>query len=234
MNVVITGASRGIGYELVKKFASEQGHKIVAISRNKTRLEVLKKECSELYSGSELLICDFDLVSGHYNDLLQESILPFMETVDILVNNAGCLVNKPLEALTDQDFDRLFDVNVKSVFRLIRLLYPFFSVGSHIVNVSSMGGFQGSAKFPGLSLYSASKGAVGILTECLAEEFKSRKINVNCLSIGAVQTEMLAEAFPGYQASLTPAEMAAFMYDFSTTGHRFFNGKILPVSVSTP
>ena len=234
MNVVITGASRGIGYELVKKFASEQGHKIVAISRNKPRLEVLKKECSALYSGSELLVCDFDLVSDHYNDLLQESILPFIKTVDILVNNAGCLVTKPLEALTDQDFNHLFDVNVKSVFRLTRLLYPCFSVDSHIVNVSSMGGFQGSAKFPGLSLYSASKGAVAIFTECLAEEFKSRKINVNCLSIGAVQTEMLAEAFPGYHAPLTPAEMAAFMYDFSTTGHRFFNGKILPVSVSTP
>jgi NAD(P)-dependent dehydrogenase (short-subunit alcohol dehydrogenase family) len=234
MNVVITGASRGIGYELVKKFASEEGNKIVAISRNKSRLEMLKKECSALHSGSELLICDFDLVSGDYNNLLHDSIHPFIKTVDILVNNAGLLVNKPLEALTDQDFNHLFDVNVKGVFRLIRLLYPCFSIGSHIVNVSSMGGFQGSAKFPGLSLYSASKGAVAILTECLAEEFKSRKINVNCLSIGAVQTEMLAEAFPGYQAPLKPSEMAGFMHDFSTTGHRFFNGKIIPVSVSTP
>ncbi|MFU8845146.1 MAG: SDR family oxidoreductase, partial [Bacteroidales bacterium] len=120
------------------------------------------------------------------------------------------------------------------VVKLSRFLLPFFSSGSHIINVSSMGGYQGSVKFPGLSLYSAAKGAIAILTECLAEEFKSRKINVNCLAIGAVQTEMLQEAFPGYQAPLKPVEMAEFMFDFAMQGHRFFNGKILPVSVSTP
>jgi len=234
MNVIITGAGRGIGYELVRKFASAPGNKIIAISRNKQNLGNLKNECSALLKGSELLTCSFDLEEGNYHALLQDSILPFFKSVDILVNNAGCLINRPFEALTDQDFDRLFNVNVKSVVKLSRFLLPFFSSGSHIINVSSMGGYQGSVKFPGLSLYSAAKGAIAILTECLAEEFKSRKINVNCLAIGAVQTEMLQEAFPGYQAPLKPVEMAEFMFDFAMQGHRFFNGKILPVSVSTP
>jgi NAD(P)-dependent dehydrogenase (short-subunit alcohol dehydrogenase family) len=234
MNVVITGAGRGIGYELVRKFASVTGNKIIALSRNKQNLENLKNECSALLTGSELMTCSFDLEHGNYDALLQDSILPFFKSVDILVNNAGYLINSPFEALTDQDFDRIFNVNVKGAVKITRLLFPCFSSGSHIINVSSMGGYQGSVKFPGLSLYSSAKGAMAILTECLAEEFKSRKINVNCLAIGAVQTEMLQEAFPGYQAPLKPTEMAEFMFDFAMHGHRFFNGKILPVSVSTP
>ena len=105
---------------------------------------------------------------------------------------------------------------------------------AHIVNIGSMGGFQGSAKFKGLSLYSSSKGALAILSECLAEELKERKIFVNCLALGSAQTEMLSEAFPGYHAPLTAREMAGFVVDFATRGHRWFNGKVLPVAVSTP
>ena len=117
---------------------------------------------------------------------------------------------------------------------MIRDLFPLFVKDSHIVNISSMGGYQGSAKFPGLSVYSAAKGAVAVLSECLAEEFKEQGIKVNALAIGAVQTEMLSQAFPGYMAPLQPDEMAEFIMDFALNGHRFFNGKILPVSVSTP
>ena len=108
------------------------------------------------------------------------------------------------------------------------------NTNSHIVNIGSMGGFQGSAKFKGLSLYSAAKGAVAVLTESMAEEFKERGIKVNALALGAVQTEMLASAFPGYKAPLTAGQMAEFIADFALNGHKYFNGKILPVSLSTP
>jgi NAD(P)-dependent dehydrogenase (short-subunit alcohol dehydrogenase family) len=97
-----------------------------------------------------------------------------------------------------------------------------------------MGGIQGSAKFPGLSLYSAAKGAVAVLTEAMAEELKERGISVNCLAFGAVQTEMLARAFPGYQAPINPDQIANFVADFCINGQKYFNGKILPVSISTP
>jgi NAD(P)-dependent dehydrogenase (short-subunit alcohol dehydrogenase family) len=97
-----------------------------------------------------------------------------------------------------------------------------------------MGGFQGSAKFKGLSLYSASKGALAILTECMAEEFKEKNINVNCLALGSVQTEMLAKAFPGYKAQSSPAEMAEFIANFALNAYKQINGKIIPVSASTP
>ena len=97
-----------------------------------------------------------------------------------------------------------------------------------------MGGVGGSAKFAGLSAYSSSKGALSILTECLAEELKDYNIHVNALALGAVNTEMLQNAFPGYVANTQPQQMAAFIYDFATTKYSFFNGKVLPVSNSTP
>ncbi len=104
----------------------------------------------------------------------------------------------------------------------------------HVVNVTSMAGYQGSSKFNGLSYYSASKAALGSLTECLAEELKDESIKVNALAIGAVQTEMLEEAFPGFKAPLQPSQMAEFMKWFTLEGPVFFNGKVLPVSLSTP
>jgi NAD(P)-dependent dehydrogenase (short-subunit alcohol dehydrogenase family) len=125
-------------------------------------------------------------------------------------------------------------VNVIGVMQTIQACLPKFSPGSHIVNISSMGGFQGSAKFPGLSAYSTSKAAVVSLTELLAEELKESGIKINCLCLGAVQTEMLETAFPGYQAPLQPAEMAEFICDFALTAHRFMNGRIVPVSLTTP
>ena len=234
MNVIVTGASRGLGYELVKKFSVYPDSRILALARNEKNLLKLKGECEKIHPHSQVIPLSFDLEHfqpGKLVPLLKEKNI---QNIDILINNAGVLIHKPFIELSDEDFDTLFDVNVKGVSRLVRELFPFMKNPSHIVNISSMGGCQGSAKFPGLSLYSASKGALAILTECLAEEFKENGISVNCLALGAVQTEMLTEAFPGYKAPLFPDEMAAYIVDFAKNGYRYFNGKILPVSLSTP
>lgn len=234
MNIIITGASRGIGKELVKLFAQENGHQIIAISRNKLLLDELVKECEVFSSNSNVYSIPFDLGSGDIKKVLVPAIKKHIASVDILINNAGYLVNKSIEDLSGEDFDQLFNVNVKSAFLLVQALIPHFNPDAHIVNISSMGGFQGSVKFSGLSLYAASKGALAILTECLAEELKDKNIKANCLALGAVQTEMLAEAFPGYEAPVKPNEMATFIKNFALTGHQVYNGKILPVSHSTP
>ena len=233
MNIIVTGASRGIGYETVRQLSVNPDHRIIALARSREKLEKLKIECGMAGEG-EVLAIPFDLESGNYNDELLPSILKHFKNIDVLISNAGLLINKPLDQLEEVDFDRMFNSNVKSIFKLTQALLPFFSENAHIVNISSMGGVQGSKKFPGLSLYSASKGAVAVLTECFAEELKNRKISVNCLALGAAQTEMLAEAFPGYEAPLSASEMASFIADFSLNGHKWFNGKILPVAVSTP
>ncbi len=234
MNIIVTGSSRGIGLEIVKSFASYEKCKVIAIARNELSLLRLKEECSVLFPNSTIIPLAFDLSVSAYRTELQPRILKHFNKIDILINNAGKMINKPFELLTEYEFDTLIDVNVKSVFKMIKLCLPMMHKGSHIVNIGSMGGVQGSSKFAGLSLYSATKGALAILTECLAEELKERHITVNCLALGSVQTEMFQAAFPGYVASNTPEQMASFITDFAMTGAQFFNGKILPVSISTP
>jgi len=230
MKVVVTGASQGIGYEVVKKLLSETEHEVFALARNKKKLESLQKyDLNATYHYQA-----FDLLKEHYHKDLIPKIVKSLEKVDVLMNIAGLLISKPLKDLTNKDFDDLFNMNVKSIFKLVRDLLPHFNKNAHIVNITSMGGFQGSAKFPGMSLYSASKGALGILTECMAEELKDQHIKTNALAIGAVQTEMLTKAFPGYKAPVNSGDMADFIIDFALKGHHYINGKIIPVSLSTP
>jgi NAD(P)-dependent dehydrogenase (short-subunit alcohol dehydrogenase family) len=224
MNVVITGAGRGIGYALTKTFLGE-GHSVIAISRNIEKLKSVNNK--NLYPFS------FDLRQPGYSDVLN-LIKKTFQKVDILINNAGVMINKPFGEMTDDDFDLLFNVHVKAAFKMIRELVPFMENGGHVVNISSMGGVQGSVKFSGLSLYSAAKGALNILTETMALELSDNGISVNALALGAVQTEMLSAAFPGYEAPLNPGEIASFIMDFAVSGNKVLNGKVLPVSLSTP
>ncbi len=234
MNIIITGASRGIGFETARLLAENPDHTIIAIARNREGLDRLQSACLETPAGGKIHTIRFDLLKGNITIDLLPDILEIIEKVDILINNAGTMVKKQLSQFSHQDFDQVFGANIKGPFFLIQALLPVLSRGGHILNIGSMGGFQGSAKFPGLSLYSASKGALAILSECLAEELKGAGISVNCLALGSAQTEMLAEAFPGYQAPLSAPEMAKFMADFALNGHRYFNGKVLPVALSVP
>ncbi|MEM6398225.1 MAG: SDR family oxidoreductase [Bacteroidota bacterium] len=230
---VITGASRGIGRDTATHLAA-QGNpiRILAIARNAKKLDELKAELDKHEN------CDAHVVAADLTVPEQSHIAAWLDEhgpVDGLLNNAGLLINRPFGELDEADWRAMIEINLMAPARLVRLLLPYFRrSNAHIVNVSSMGGYQGSAKFPGLSAYSASKGALAILSECLAEELKDKGISVNCLSLGAVQTEMLAQAFPGYQAPLNSMEMADYFAWFLQEGHRFFNGKNLPVSISTP
>jgi NAD(P)-dependent dehydrogenase (short-subunit alcohol dehydrogenase family) len=234
MNILVTGASKGLGYETAKVFCRWPGHHVFALSRDAWGLQRLVKACEASGAGSTLHILPFDLRNDDYQHSLLPAVLNAFDTVDILINNAGVMVHKAFQEFTVDDFDRLFDVNVKSVFRLIQLVLPYMHANSHIVNLGSMGGFQGSVKFGGMSLYSASKGAIAVMSECLAREFSERGIKVNCLALGAADTEMFRGAFPGIKAPLSTPEMAQFIADFAINGHRYFNGKVLPVAVSTP
>jgi 3-oxoacyl-[acyl-carrier protein] reductase len=228
MNIIITGTSRGIGLELVKLLGSECRHKIISLSRSMV---------PNTYATSKENIkhLPFDINDLHNFDKLASVINDFFDgKTDILINNAGSLISKPFEQLTVSDFDQMFNINIKGVFLLIQRLLPYFNRPAHIVNIGSMGGYQGSVKFSGLSLYAASKGALAILSECLAEEFKPRDISVNTLALGAVDTDMLKSAFPGYKAHVSASGMAEYISGFALNGHKNFNGKILPVTLSTP
>ena len=227
-NIIITGASKGIGYATALHFAKE-GHRVYALARSSEKLNKLKKET---YSG-EIIPISIDLTSQKEVEAFLNNISDDIK-IDVLVNNAGVLVNKPFMESEMEDWMLQLEVNLLTPVRLIKALKSRLSTNSHIVNISSMGGFQGSSKFPGLAAYSASKGALSILTECLSTEFADDKIVVNCLCLGAVQTEMLDEAFPGYEAPTKPDEMGGFIADFSLNAHSFINGKIIPVALNNP
>lgn len=220
---VVTGASRGIGYDLVQHIAN-QGHTVYALSRS---IKTIKKT-PKLFPVA-IDITDEKALEEFANQLKDNKVV-----VDALVNNAGALLNQPFSETTKEDFEAVYRVNVFGLASLTRLLLPLIDPKGHVVNISSMGGIGGSSKFPGLAAYSSSKGAVNILTELLAEEYKESGPSFNTLALGAVQTEMLAQAFPGFQAPLSAKEMAQYIFKFALEGHHFFNGKTLPVSSSTP
>lgn len=224
-NIIITGTSRGIGYELVALFA-DAGHNVLALSRNEVPVSGLG------ISNCHCFPCDIT------DKKAIKKVIEFLKEnwrhVDVLINNSGFMVNKPFKRLTTEDFRQSFDVNVFGTAAITQAVLPFMKREGHVVNISSMGGIQGSLKFPGLAAYSSSKGAIITLTEILAEEYKETGPSFNVLALGAVQTEMLEEAFPGYEAPISAEEMAQYIMDFSLTGNKYYNGKIMEVSSSTP
>jgi NAD(P)-dependent dehydrogenase (short-subunit alcohol dehydrogenase family) len=224
-NVIITGCSRGIGYELAIQFA-EEGHQVLALSRNDRPVSDLKHDNIHSFS--------FDITDTISLKKVSDFIKSEWKKVDVLIQNAGLLVNKPFLETSSEMFENVYRVNVFGVAALNRTVIPFMPNDGHVLTISSMGGVQGSAKFPGLAAYSSSKGAVITLTELLAEEFKETGPSFNVLALGAVQTEMLEEAFPGYKAPVTADQMAAYIMDFALKGHQLYNGKLLQVSKSTP
>jgi 3-oxoacyl-[acyl-carrier protein] reductase len=225
--IVISGASRGIGKAIVDFLAKNPSNQIIALSRD---IDAMNRHYQH-----------YQNVTPYYLNLDKnvreqvQSIIGSLEKIDFLINNAGKLVNKPFPELTHEEISMCYQVNAIGVMETVQAMIPkMIKSGGHIVNISSMGGFQGSMKFAGLSAYSTSKAAVCSFTELFAEEYKETSIKMNCLCLGAVQTEMLQEAFPGYIAPVSAEKMAEYIANFTLTAHEWMNGKIIPVSLSNP
>ncbi len=223
-NIIITGTSRGIGYEMALQFANA-GHNVLAISR---------KTPQALIEHQNITCLPIDISDEIQLHQVNDFISTTWKKVDVLIHNAGSLLHKNFTEISTQEFQNIYKVNVFAVAELTKICIPFMEKGSHVVTISSMGGIQGSMKFAGLSAYSSSKGAVITLSELLAEEYKVHGIAFNVLALGAVNTEMLQEAFPGYEAPLSAKEMADYIYNFALTGNKYYNGKVLQVSSTTP
>ncbi len=222
--IIVTGTSRGIGFELSKLLA-DVGYRVLALSRNEEPIKKLNHKNIQTFSFDVSSVPDREKLANYLKD---------NGKVRALINNAGRLLNKPFLETTEEEFKSVYEVNVFGAAAMTKLVVPFMANDGHVLTISSMGGIQGSAKFPGLSAYSSSKGAVLTLTELLAEEFKETGPSFNALALGAVQTEMLEEAFPGYKAPVSAIEMAEYVMNFALNGQKLYNGKILQVSSSTP
>ncbi|HEX8461126.1 MAG TPA: SDR family oxidoreductase [Segetibacter sp.] len=234
MNIVITGASSGVGFEAAVALSRDSKNIVVAVARSEDKLQKLSEVTIANNPDVNFFTTTFDIVHGDYD----KDLLPLLQNtighVDVLINNAGALINKPFVETKQLDFVEMLQANLLGHVKMIQNLLPLMKPGSHIVNIGSMGGFQGSIKFPGLAAYSASKAALHVLTECLAAELADQHIKVNCLALGSAQTEMLDKAFPGYKSPVSAEDMGKYIADFAVSGYKIFNGKILPVSVATP
>lgn len=236
MNIVITGASRGIGAALTRTISSMGDHRIFVLSRNTKKLNDLVTRCRDINRNSIVIPIVTDLTFPGELKKSVNQILSVTSSIDILINSAGLAIRKPFEEIDPEDAASMMKVNFQAPANLICLLLPALikSGKSHVVNISSMAGFQGSSKFPGLSYYSASKAAIAALTEALSAEYMGRGVTFNCLALGAVQTEMFSEVFPGYKAPLDAEEIAPFIVNFALNAHNYIKGKIIPVSLSIP
>lgn len=222
-NIVLIGGSKGIGKAIVQTWLNQSNEVIIhSFSRSKSGI-----------THKNLIEYSIDLTSKTFKDDFQKQVKNIGE-VSVLINNAGALINKPFLELTREDIEQCYSVNVFSVIETIQVLLPKMTADGHIVQISSMGGIQGTMKFAGLTAYSTSKAAVISVTELLAEEFKGTGIKINCLCLGAVETEMFKEAFPQFKAPLLPDQMAEYIIEFAQNGHKFMHGRIIPVSLTTP
>lgn len=229
MNVLITGGSRGIGWELIKLF-SENSYTIYIVSSNKEKLSRLLNE-----TNIQAEVVQVNFLDEGLEQNIEQIFIDWNVKFDIVINNAGLLVNQPFNKSNTQAAINLYKVNyLAPLFICKQILGGYVGQNCHILNIGSMGGVQGSVKFSGLSLYSSTKAALANLTECLAEEYKETTTKINCLALGSAQTEMLEEAFPGYQSQVSAKQMANYIFDFAVNGNKLFNGKIIPVAVTTP
>ena len=230
--VVVTGTSKGVGRETAKALVLQHGCNVIGVARDAKGLESLMAECTGGTGAFEPLAADLadDLTIG----LVKKQVAG--RRLHGLVNNAGLLITRPFGEWTTEDGARLFHLNATVPMLLAQALADSLAGDppGHIVGIGSMGGFQGSAKFAGLLAYSASKAALACVCECLAEELKDKGVRANSLCLGSVDTDMLRAAFPGYQAPITPVAMGAYVARFVLEGHSFYNGKVLPLALSTP
>jgi NAD(P)-dependent dehydrogenase (short-subunit alcohol dehydrogenase family) len=230
--ILVTGSSKGVGRAVAKALVMQGGCTVIGVSRDVAGLGSLRDECKALPGAFEPLPVDLAGPEGI------DRVVQHMgrRRLHGLVNNAGLLVKREWGAWEHQDLQGLFHLNAVVPLLLAQALTPALEghPPGHVVNIGSMGGFQGSVKFPGLAGYSASKAAAANLTECMAEELKERGVRCNCLCLGAVDTAMLRLAFPGYRAPVGPGEVGEYIAHFVLEGHRLFNGKVLPLALSTP
>jgi len=226
MVTLISGVSRGIGKALFERSVSSSEYTI-----GLTRSSVL--QVKQQTSKSVIIGVNYDELEG-----LPELIKSLTQGtgIDVLINNAGVLQKSELKEETLEGFLFHQKVNTWYPFYLFKVLEEenTLSKQAHIVNISSMGGVQGVNKYSGLFSYSASKSGLIALTEFLDVEFGGKGYSFNSLALGAVQTEMLKEAFPDYFSEVTSQKMAEFVFDFATRNGDLMSGKTIQVQKSDP
>ncbi len=226
--IIVAGAGKGIGLAVVKNILAEfPEKKILAISRNTSNLDFFK-------NTGHLIVVNADLASLSTENIKFINSQIQTDNLKGIIFTAGVLDKYPIPEIKKENFESIFQNNLWSFIELIKSVYSSINSTTHIVSIGSMGGITGTQKFKGMSLYSTSKAALSLFTECLAEELKEIGASANCLAIGAVNTEMMKKAFPDYSANIDPESMAEFIVDFTINRKNLFNGQVIPVTSTNP
>jgi 3-oxoacyl-[acyl-carrier protein] reductase len=185
---IITGSSRGIGAHLARKLAKAGASVIVNYAGNKPAADQVVTAIKS--EGGDAIVLQADISKVSEVKAMFDAAIAKFGKIDILVNNAGVIVYKKIQDTTDEDFDRIFAVNVKGTFNTLREAAARIEDGGRIVNFSSS---VTRLMLPTYGAYSATKGAVEQLTRVLAKEVGSRRITVNSISPGPTHTELFNE-----------------------------------------
>jgi 3-oxoacyl-[acyl-carrier protein] reductase len=223
--IIITGASGGIGSALCRVFL-DGGHRVMAISR--------KESVMDVHPNLEWVQNSLD----NYAEI-RNAVDSWSEGsgLRILIHNAGYMIRKAFMEIEQSEMEELMHVNLIYPCMLTKALLGWLSNGDagHTIYISSMSGFQGSLKYPGLTAYGASKSAGNAWIESMAAEFDIKQgLYFNALSLGAVNTSMLKDAIPNTTSAVEVREMARFIFDFALDGFKVMNGVVLPVRISNP
>lgn len=235
---VVTGASKGIGAGIAKAFANEGANVVVNFASAKADAEKVAAEIQR--AGGKAITVQADVSKQADVDKLFAETKKAFGNVDILVNNAGVYEFAPIEQVTEQSYRRMFDLNVLGTLLSTQAaLKTMNGNGGSIINVSSIVSLTPP---PTASVYSATKGAVDVITRALAQELGPRKIRVNSLSPGLVETEGTRTQgtsegeFRGFAVSRTPlgrvgvpddiAKVAVFL---ASDDSAWMTGEVLPV-----
>ncbi len=185
--VLVTGGSRGIGKEVALKFAEEGYDVIINYVSEKTDVEALKKEFEE--KGAETLILKADVSKEvEVQEVIKQAIEKFGK-IDVLVNNAGITRDNLLMRMSEEDFDKVLEINLKGTFIVTKAVtkYMMKKRSGSIINLSSVVGVSGNA---GQCNYSASKAGIIGFTKSVAKELASRNIRANAVAPGFIETDM--------------------------------------------
>ncbi|MGE7777685.1 3-oxoacyl-ACP reductase family protein [Chitinophaga sp. NPDC101104] len=225
----VTGGSRGIGAAIVKKLAQEGANVAFTYQSSKEKAEILVAEVKAL--GVEALAIAADSKDPHAVEAAVDQAAAHFGRLDVLVNNAGIGNIKPLEECSLEDFDETMAVNVRAVFAASRVAVRHMQHGGRIVNIGTC--LVDRITFGGCALYSTSKAAITGLTKALARELGPKKINVNIVHPGPIDTDMNPADGPGadYQRSITalgtygkPEDIAAMVAYLAGPGGQFITG----------